>query len=46
MGMGRKRKPTPHQKQIRFMLFFFGALMIIVVVALLLLLNRPVGGYH
>ena len=44
--MGNKRKPTPHQKQIRFLMIFFGALMVIIVVALMLLLNRPVGGYH
>jgi len=44
--MGNKRKPTPHQKQIRFMMFFFGAIMIIVLVGVMLLLNRPVGGYH
>jgi predicted nucleic acid-binding Zn ribbon protein len=46
MGTGHKRRPTPHQKQVRFMMFFFGAIMILVVVALLLLFNRPVGGYH
>jgi hypothetical protein len=44
--MGHKRKPTAHQKQVRFFLFFLGAVMIVVVVAMMLLLNRPVGGYH
>ena len=44
--MGHKRKPTPHQKQIRFLMLFFGAILIILVVAAMLLLNRPVGGYH
>jgi hypothetical protein len=46
MGMGRKRKPSAHQKQIRFLTFFFGAIMISVVIALLWLFNRPPGSAH
>jgi hypothetical protein len=42
----RNRKPTGHQRQIRFFTFFFGTLMILVVVALLWLLNRlPTAGH-
>jgi hypothetical protein len=38
-----KRKPSYHQKQIRFFTFFFGALLILGVVVLLWLVNgRPV----
>jgi Flp pilus assembly protein TadB len=37
----RKRKPTAHQKQIRFLAVFAAALMVLFVVALLWLLNRP-----
>jgi hypothetical protein len=44
--MGNKRKPSAHQKQIRFLAILFGAIMVIIVVGLMLLLNRPVGGYH
>jgi hypothetical protein len=35
-----KRKPSLHQKQIRFFTFFFGALLVSVVVGLLWLVNR------
>jgi len=35
-----KRKPTPHQKQMRFFTVFFGALLVLLVVALLWLINR------
>lgn len=40
-----KRKPTPHQKQIRFFTCFFGAVLILLAVALMWLLNRvlPAG---
>lgn len=44
--MGNKRRPTAHQKQIRFLAILFGVIMLLVVVGLMLLLNRPVGGYH
>jgi hypothetical protein len=44
--MGHKRKPSPHQKQMRFMTFLFAAIMIAVLIAVMLLVNRPVGGYH
>jgi hypothetical protein len=44
--MGHKRRPTAHQKQIRFLMFLFGALMLLVLLGVMLLLNRPVGGYH
>jgi t-SNARE complex subunit (syntaxin) len=44
--MGHKRKPTSHQKQIRFLGILFGAIMVVVVVVVLVLLNRPPGGYH
>jgi hypothetical protein len=43
--MGHKRKPSAHQKQIRFLTFFFGAILIAVVVGLLILFNRPPGGH-
>jgi hypothetical protein len=42
--MGNKRRPSAHQRQIKFLTIFFGAVMIAVVVALLLLFNRPPGG--
>jgi hypothetical protein len=44
--MGHKRKPTAHQKQIRFLLFFCATIMIIAVVVIILLMGRPVGGFH
>jgi predicted nucleic acid-binding Zn ribbon protein len=44
--MAHKRKPTGHQKQIRFLAIFFGVLMLLIVVGMMLLLNRPVGGYR
>jgi hypothetical protein len=40
---GHKRKPSAHQKQIRFLTFFFGAIMIAVVIAILWLFNPPPG---
>jgi hypothetical protein len=43
--MSHKRRPTGHQKQIRFLAIFFGVVMILSVVGMILLLNRPVGGY-
>jgi hypothetical protein len=38
--MGFARKPTFHQKQMRFFAFLFGGLAVVVVIALLWLLNR------
>jgi heme/copper-type cytochrome/quinol oxidase subunit 4 len=35
-----KRKPSPHQKQIRFFTILFGALLIALVVGLLWVINR------
>jgi hypothetical protein len=43
--MGRKRKPSAHQKQIRFIAFVFGMIMLLAVVGVLLMTSRPVGGY-
>jgi len=34
-----KRKPSAHQKQIRFFAIFFGAIMVAIVITLLWLLN-------
>jgi hypothetical protein len=42
--MGNKRRPSAHQKQIRFFTIFFGVIFIAVAVAILLMLNRPPGG--
>ncbi|HEX7652191.1 MAG TPA: hypothetical protein VF607_01715 [Verrucomicrobiae bacterium] len=39
--MHRKRTPSPHQKQMRFMLFLFGTLAIGLAFALMLLINLP-----
>ena len=39
--MGNKRRPSPHQKQIRFLTIFFGAILVAAVVGVLLMLNRP-----
>jgi hypothetical protein len=44
--MSSNRKPTAHQRQMRFLLYFFGTLMILAVVGVIILLNRPVGGFH
>jgi hypothetical protein len=44
--MGDKRKPSAHQKQVRFFVFFFGTIMITAVIAMLIFLNRPIGGFH
>jgi hypothetical protein len=41
--MGNKRRPSAHQKQIRFLTILFGAIMIAIVVGLLVLFNRPPG---
>jgi hypothetical protein len=43
--MPHKRRPTDHQKQIRFLAILFALIMILVVVGTMLLLNRPMGGY-
>jgi hypothetical protein len=45
-GMGRKRKPTAHQKQIRFFTIFFGVVLVLILVALLWLFNRSPGNLH
>lgn len=42
--MGRKRKLTNHQKQLRFFAILFGGVMVLVVVALLIFFNRQPGG--
>jgi hypothetical protein len=44
--MGHKRKPTPHQKQIRFFVFFFGALVILIAVGIIVLMNQPWNRFH
>jgi len=44
--MGHKRKPTAHQRQIRFFTIFFGAVMVLILVALLWLFNRSPGNIH
>ena len=44
--MGHKRKPTAHQKQIRFLAVLFAIIMVAFLVGMMLLFNRPVGGYH
>jgi hypothetical protein len=44
--MRRKRKPSLHQRQIRFFTVFFGAIMVAVVIALLWLFNRLPGSAH
>jgi hypothetical protein len=38
--MGHKRKPSPHQKQIRFFTIMLGAILIALVTGLLWMLNR------
>jgi hypothetical protein len=44
--MGRKRKPSSHQRQIQFFTFFFGAVLILAVVFLIWLLNRNPAQVH
>jgi hypothetical protein len=44
--MGHRRKPTAHQKQVRFFMILIGSIMIIGVVVIIVALNRPVGGYR
>jgi len=39
--MSGKRKPSFHQKQMRFFTIFFGALLVLFICGLLWLLNRP-----
>jgi hypothetical protein len=41
-----KRKPSAHQKQIRFFTILFGAVMIAVLVGLMLLLNYTNAFYR
>jgi len=43
--VGHKRKPSGHQKQIRFLTIVLGVILIFILVGLILLLNKPVGGY-
>jgi uncharacterized BrkB/YihY/UPF0761 family membrane protein len=38
--MGHKRKPSVHQKQLRFFTILFGTLMVLVVGALIWFFNR------
>jgi hypothetical protein len=43
--MKRKRKPTAHQKQIRFFTIFFGALVVLLAIAVLWVINEvPLRG--
>jgi len=44
--MGNKRRPSAHQKQMRFLTIFFGTMMVIVAVALILLFNRSPIPHH
>jgi hypothetical protein len=44
--MGNKRKPSPHQKQIRFFTILFGAIAMLILIGLLLLFNRQSGAFH
>jgi hypothetical protein len=37
--VGQKRKPSPHQKQVRFFTILFGALMVLAVAALIWFFN-------
>jgi hypothetical protein len=41
-----KRKPSAHQKQIRFFTFLFGAIMIVGIITLLWFLNRTNAFYR
>jgi len=43
--MAHKRRPTAHQKQIRFIAILACVVLITAVVAVILLLNQPMGGY-
>jgi hypothetical protein len=45
MGVPNKRKPSAHQKQVRFFTILFGALLIASAAALLWVINR-VGTPH
>ena len=42
--MGRKRKLTNHQKQLRFFAVLFGGFMVVCVVIVLVFFNRQPGG--
>jgi len=44
--MAHKRRPTAHQKQIRFIAILAIVVLMIAVVGVILLLNQPVGGYQ
>jgi hypothetical protein len=44
--MGQKRKPTAHQRQIRFFTIFFAVLLITLMVAALWFLNRTPAWGH
>ena len=43
---GHKRRPTAHQKQIRFIAILVCVVLIMGVVAVILMMNQPVGGYQ
>ncbi len=44
--MGRKRKPSAHQKQIRFFTIMIGAILIVLAAGFLWLLNRITTPHH
>jgi hypothetical protein len=44
--MSFKRKPTPHQKQMRFFAFFFGGIMISIAILLMWFLSRRSAFIH
>jgi len=44
--MGQKRKPSAHQRQMRFFTIFFAVLLIAFLVAALWLLNRTPASVH
>jgi hypothetical protein len=43
--MGRKRKLTSHQKQLRFFAFFFGGLLVLFLVVILVFFNSRTPGH-
>ena len=43
---GRKRKPSPHQRQMTFFTVLFGALLVAAVVVLIWLLNGIPSRWH
>ncbi|HEX9048281.1 MAG TPA: hypothetical protein VF988_14745 [Verrucomicrobiae bacterium] len=44
--MGRKRKLSAHQKQIRLLMYIFGTVMILIAVGMIVWMSRPAGGFH